>query len=121
MISDFAFVLSAAWDLLGMEFTLYGFTMSFKSIMLPVFSRIRQLPGRGHWAESCQQLNTIVYYTRYIYRFQPTFQRLCYFTQPIDPMACRTWGTLEPDRRHCRSLRMREVFESPTPRDPDAT
>lgn len=34
MISDFAFVLSAAWDLLGMEFTLYGFTMSFKSIML---------------------------------------------------------------------------------------
>lgn len=34
MISDFASVLSMAWDLLGMEFTLYGFTMSFKEVML---------------------------------------------------------------------------------------
>lgn len=34
MISDFAFALSAAWELLGMEFTLYGFTMSFKEVML---------------------------------------------------------------------------------------
>lgn len=34
MISDLASTLSMAWDLLGMEFTLYGFTMSFKGIML---------------------------------------------------------------------------------------
>ena len=34
MINDLALTLSMAWDLLGTEFTLYGFTMSFKSIML---------------------------------------------------------------------------------------
>lgn len=34
MISDLGSTLTMAWDLLGMEFTLYGFTMSFKSIML---------------------------------------------------------------------------------------
>lgn len=34
MISDFSSTLSAAWDLLSMEFTLYGFTMSFKGVML---------------------------------------------------------------------------------------
>lgn len=34
MLSDFTSTLSAAWDLLGMEFTLYGFTMSFKEVML---------------------------------------------------------------------------------------
>jgi len=34
MLSDFASVLSLAWDLLGIEFTLYGFTLSFKMVML---------------------------------------------------------------------------------------
>ena len=34
MISDFTSTLSMAWGLLGMEFTLYGFTMSFKEVML---------------------------------------------------------------------------------------
>jgi hypothetical protein len=33
MISDFASVLSMAWDLFGMEFTIYGFTMSFKAVL----------------------------------------------------------------------------------------
>lgn len=34
MINDFAVTLSAAWKLLGMEFTLYGFTMSYREVML---------------------------------------------------------------------------------------
>ncbi len=34
MISDFQTTLSLAWDLLGMEFTIYGFTMSFRQVML---------------------------------------------------------------------------------------
>lgn len=34
MISDFASVLSMAWNLFGMEFTLYGFTLSYKQVML---------------------------------------------------------------------------------------
>lgn len=34
MISDFSSALSAAWNLFGAEFTLYGFTMSFREVML---------------------------------------------------------------------------------------
>lgn len=33
-MNDLQFVLSAAWDLFCMEFTIYGFTLSFKAIML---------------------------------------------------------------------------------------
>lgn len=33
-MGDLQFTLSAAWDLLCMEFTIYGFTMSFRSILI---------------------------------------------------------------------------------------
>ncbi len=33
-MNDLQFVLSSAWDLFCMEFTIYGFTLSFKAIML---------------------------------------------------------------------------------------
>lgn len=34
MIEDFQLALSAAWELLGMEFTLYGYVLSFRQVML---------------------------------------------------------------------------------------
>lgn len=34
MISDFASTLSTAWSLLGLEFTLYGFSLSFREVLL---------------------------------------------------------------------------------------
>jgi len=34
MISDFQTTLSLAWDLMGLEFTIYGFTMSFREVFL---------------------------------------------------------------------------------------
>lgn len=34
MISDFQQVLSAAWSLFGTEFTLYGFSLSFRQVLL---------------------------------------------------------------------------------------
>ena len=34
MLSDFGLALSAVWDFMGLEFTLYGFTFSFREIML---------------------------------------------------------------------------------------
>ena len=33
MIHDFQAVLSLAWDIFGLPFTIYGFTMSFKAVM----------------------------------------------------------------------------------------
>ncbi len=33
-MDDLGFALSAAWDLFSMEFTIYGFTLSFKEVML---------------------------------------------------------------------------------------
>lgn len=33
MISDLQTTLSLAWELFGLEFTIYGFTMSFKGIL----------------------------------------------------------------------------------------
>lgn len=32
VVQDLIFALSTAWDLLGMEFTLYGFVLSFRQI-----------------------------------------------------------------------------------------
>ncbi len=34
MIIDLQNTLSLAWDILGLEFTLYGFTLSFRQVLL---------------------------------------------------------------------------------------
>jgi len=34
MIEDFGLVISSAWDMMGMPITIYGFTFSWRNVML---------------------------------------------------------------------------------------